>query len=316
VSAEPFYTQAIVGPTHWWSPNPADNPAIAKVRKREIDHDSYKIDTPKGRGYRNAFIGDVSRLYHGNWLFFDEDLERVVMAYLTIPEDCSPLIPFLKRIDFTVSNRNDGTPTIAKTVGWLERRPTRQQDFCRLAGLRNEDPAAHEAILSYAEIATRHYQTLNPELYGEHMGRAEALLDEYRVAGTPFTSGIVNKDNVLPYHFDRGNITDVWSLMLGFKKDVGPTVDGDAGFLVVPEYDLALEIADNTLSGFDGQVALHGVTPFRKLSRGAYRFTIVYYAKAGIWQCLSLDEELQRGKRMRTKKETDRWERAPRSSES
>lgn len=293
----------------WMSTGTVEKPSVMAVEKRPIDKEVFKIDTPAGRGYRNATIGDVSRLFTGNWLFYEAESERPVMAYLQIPDDCSSLIPQLHAIKWTVSNRNDGTATKAKTAGWLERNPVRQRDFCRLAGLASENPAAHSAVLSYAANATEHYRRLNPDLYGEHMAAAESLLEEYRVFGTPFTSGIVNRDNVLAYHFDTGNIRNMWSLMLGFKHNIGADANGDAGYLVIPEYDLALAIEDNTLSGFDGQVALHGVTPFRKLASDAYRYTIVYYAKAGVWRCLTLDDEIARARQKRTEKEIARWQR-------
>jgi len=75
----------------------------------------------------------------------------------------------------------------------------------------------------------------------------------------------------------------VWSNMLGFKRHC------EGGYLAVPEYDLALEIADNSLSMFDGQNLLHGVTPMRLTSDGAHRFTIVFYSLKGVWQCLPVD---------------------------
>ena len=42
--------------------------------------------------------------------------------------------------------------------------------------------------------------------------------------------------------------------MVVFKRDVA------GGYLVIPEFDIALEVADNTLSIFNGQEILHGVS--------------------------------------------------------
>lgn len=283
------------------------NPEILRVRKREINKDDYKRDFNIGdrvkRGYRNATHEDVSQLLRGNWLVVDDETNRPVIAYLILPDDFSGMMPYLHRIKWTVSNRNDGTPSQAKTVGNLERNPVRQRDFCRMAGLATEDPEGHARILEYIASTARYYEQLNPMLFAGHAEAAGRVLDQYRIGESPFTSAIINKDNVLPYHFDSGNFKDVWSLMLGFKRDV------EEGYLVMPEYDLALEVADNSLSGFDGQVALHGVSPFRKRSRHAYRYTIVAYSKTGMWKCLSLDEEIKRARKQRTQKEIGRFTR-------
>lgn len=288
-----------------------DDPALLMVRKQAIDLEDYYHPIGKGslrgkRAFRNATMQDVSRLLKGNWLMYDEDLQRVVLAYLRIPEDCSGLVPHLQKIKWEISNRLDGTPSQARTAGFLEPSPLRQRDFCRLSGLAGEDPVTHAAILSYVPRLVKHYQRINPELYQQHCADAESLLPEYHIEDTPFTSAIVNRDNVLPYHYDSGNIKDRWSLMLGLKHDVGEDETGSAGYLVIPEYDLALEIADNTLTAFDGQVALHGVTPFRKLSSRAYRFTIVWYAKAGMWRCLTMEQEVRKAAKLRTEKERNR----------
>jgi hypothetical protein len=299
---------------------PFDDPAIMHIRKRQVSLADYQLPTrierTDGRkpltAWRNASPGDVTRLFTGNWLFWDDDADTIVMAYLEIPDDCAPLIPYLQRIRFRESDRTSGVSTRARVVGYLEPNRIRQRDFCTISGLGKEDPEVHAAILHYAAVATAHYQRLNPELYALHMAETGKVLEEYRVEDTPFTSGIVNRDNVLAYHYDSGNIRNVWSLMLGFKRNV------EEGFLVVPEYDLALEVADNTLSGFDGQVALHGVSPFKikpgrppKTPYGdwAYRFTIVYYAKVGMWQCLPEKDEARKAKLLTTKKMLMRYDR-------
>lgn len=284
------------------------NPAILRVSKAKLDLNAFKRDFDVGgkikRGYRNADPEDVSRVLRGNWLLVDDATDKVVICYLQIPDDFSDLIPYLRRIKWTTSNRNDGTPSTAKTLGHLERNPVRQRDFCRMAGLANEDREAHDRILSHLERATDYYRRLNPETYARHMLEADKVLPQYRVGDSPWTSAIANLDSTLPYHMDSGNVRDSWSLMMGIKKDI------EGGQLVIPEYDVALEVEDNSLSGFDGQIALHGVSPFKKLSRNALRVTVVGYTKSTMWRCLSLDEEIERAKRMRTQKEVGRYQRA------
>jgi hypothetical protein len=109
-----------------------------------------------------------------------------------------------------------------------------------------------------------------------------------------FTSGIINKNNQLNYHFDRGNFRNVYSNMIAFKKDMG------GGHLSIPEYDIGLEISDSSVSLFDGQKILHGVTPLKPLTEEAYRFTLVYYSLEQMWKCESPQEELERVKKLKT----------------
>jgi hypothetical protein len=128
-------------------------------------------------------------------------------------------------------------------------------------------------------------------------------MDDWKIGGTPFTSGIINKNNPLKYHFDAGNIGQVYSNMIAFKNDC------EGGHLALPEFDIGLEISNRSVVFFDGQDILHGVTPFRLLSRDAYRYTIVYYTLKQMWNCKPLDEEIARIRTRKTERETTRFKR-------
>ena len=81
--------------------------------------------------------------------------------------------------------------------------------------------------------------------------------------------------------------------MVVFKGDV------DGGHLVIPELDISLEVADNSLTIFDGQDLLHGVSPIEYRHEQSYRYSVVYYSLERMWQCMTVDEEIAR---IRTKK--------------
>jgi hypothetical protein len=183
-------------------------------------------------------------------------------------------------------------PSYSVTFGYHPRNALRN-NFCGPAGLAREDPAAHRLIVSYAGVVASAYARSNPALFERHERLALAVRREWQLEGGPFTSGIVNRDSPLPYHYDGGNFAGVWSGMLGFRRDI------EGGNLAVPAYDLALEVADGSLTLFDGQGLLHGVTPFVKTSPHAYRFTVVYYSLEQMWKCLPPEEEAARIQRIR-----------------
>jgi hypothetical protein len=131
----------------------------------------------------------------------------------------------------------------------------------------------------------------------------DKIRDPWIIEKSPFTSGIVNKNNQLKYHFDRGNIAKVFSNMVCFKKDCS------GGRLSIPEFNLGLEIADKSILFFDGQSIMHGVTPFKMESINAYRYTLVYYTLQQMWHCDPIDEELARIKTKKTERETLRYKR-------
>ena len=51
-----------------------------------------------------------------------------------------------------------------------------------------------------------------------------AVRPEWRIPGTIFTSGIINKNNPLRYHRDAGNFPRLWSCMYAIAADCGGSV--------------------------------------------------------------------------------------------
>jgi hypothetical protein len=124
--------------------------------------------------------------------------------------------------------------------------------------------------------------------------------NEWRITDTPFTSGIINQNNRLKYHFDSGNFDSVYSNMIVLKDNV------KGGFLAVPEFDMVFECANNTIVMFDGQKIMHGVTEIYKQTPTAHRYSIVYYSLQQMWNCDTIDEELLRIREIKKLRELKR----------
>ena len=221
---------------------------------------------------------------------------------MEVPENLSGLARGLRSIRYDKSGRTGGLPSISRTFGY-QPRITLRRDFCTSASLNQEEPGVYSLIQQAGKIAAGYYEKHSVNVYKEHMALSNKVLPQYRMeAGVPFTSGIINKNNQLRYHFDSGNFKNVWSAMFVFKKDIA------GGFLSCPEYDIGFELKNNSLLLFDGQSILHGVTEFKLMTPSAYRISIVYYSLAGMWKCFTPDEELARIRKIKTMRETKRAE--------
>lgn len=204
-----------------------------------------------------------------------------------------------KNIRYEKSERTSGLKTQSRIFGYSPRNTIRK-DFCSSTSMAAQHPLEHSVICNFGEYIAGLYEEYFPEIYNKHKNLVkENNLDEWKIPCTPFTSGIVNKNNPLKYHFDAGNISDVLSNMVVFKKNV------KGGYLACPEFDFAFECADNTAVLFDGQKILHGVTPLSKNEKG-YRYSVVYYSLKQMWNCLPLTEEIIRAREVRNKRETKR----------
>ena len=69
---------------------------------------------------------------------------------------------------------------------------------------------------------------------------------------------------------------------------------------------MKLEISDNTLTIFDGQSIVHGVTPLFKYKPNSYRYTKVYYSLEQMWKCDSIKEEIMRIRKLKKERREER----------
>lgn len=248
---------------------------------------------------KHAEEGDYETLITASTVIRDGVSGRVVIVYLMLDDDCSEITDALHRIKYEHGYRTSGLNSTSRIFGYSPR-ITIRKDYCAATALAYEHPQIHALITSYAKRVATYYRQFNPDLYVYHQQQTEKVLPEWTLEDSVFTSGIINKDNPLAYHFDTGNFKNVWSNMLVFKQQI------EGGYLAVPEYNIGFKVAHNTLLMFDGQNILHGVTPIHKMSSNAYRYSIVYYSLMQMWHCLPPQDEIRRIRKKRTDREEKR----------
>jgi hypothetical protein len=163
---------------------------------------------------------------------------------------------------------------------------------CDKTKFHREDPERHQIFLDIARPIAKEYRINFPKAYASqvrmtHVG-AKRVEETYRIAGTPFTSGVINKDTALGFHRDTANTADGISCMLILKRGVA------GGELILPELNIGFACQDDYILLFDGQKYIHGVTPILQPANGkGYRYTIVYYNSSAMSLCLPPEAELE-----------------------
>ena len=224
----------------------------------------------------------------------------IVVYVANLPKATDELFDALIKIKYEANTRTNGLVTSSKIFGYAPRNAIRQR-ACRAAAIAYQHPRESDVLKDFAKVASDQYHATNEQLATRHMALTEQnVKPSYRMAGSMFTSGIVNHNNPLKYHFDSGNYVGVWSAMFAFKRDV------DGGRLACPEIDIAFECANRSLTMFDGQSILHGVTPIIKKRPDSVRYTVVYYSLKQMWSCESNQNEIERMREMRMKIENSR----------
>lgn len=246
---------------------------------------------------RSALESDYDTLITEDCVLVEDGKIRAI--YLKVPGISDEIVPYLKALRYDETTRTSGLKTRSRIFGFMPRIVMRS-DYCRVANIASESPKASHALEVLAQKINELYRFWNPILHAKHLELAKKVRGDYLIPGTLFTSGIINKNNFLKYHFDAGNFRKVASVMVGVKSHV------TGGHLAMPEYGVALEIAHDSVTIFDGQDILHGVTPFQLQHRDGYRYTIVYYSLAKMWNCGALKDELARIRQVKLERELKR----------
>jgi hypothetical protein len=191
----------------------------------------------------------------------------------------------VQTVRFPGNTRTSGLVTQSRIFGYAPRNVLRNHP-CRATTMAIEHPSEHTAICNAAPAIDSQYRKFFSEVHEHHSEATARVREQWMIPGSVFTSGIVNYNNPLQYHFDSGNFSQVCSAMVGFRHKT------QGGHLACPELGIAFEIGDRSLILFDGQKLLHGVTPIKRLAEDAFRFTIVYYSLKQMWNCETVKGEV------------------------
>lgn len=232
-------------------------------------------------------------------IIVDKNTEEVLLIYKDTDEllDTGRMIEALSKVKFSVNKRTNGLVTQSEIIGYRPRMVgLAGKKTCSKTAFGNKYKSIEDDLFAVAKSAEKLYGEFAPSRYQNHSTLAENVREEYLMPETHFTSGIINKNNPLKYHLDTGNFKDVFSIMLGLKKDI------KGGYLHIPELKVNLRISNGSLSMFDGQRFVHGVTPMLGTSDTSYRFTIVFYSLVQMWNCLETSLEVANAKKAEDRK--------------
>lgn len=191
--------------------------------------------------------------------------------------------------------RMSGIRAANEYFGTTPPEPTKKRFACRDGRLYASNPEYRRMMDEISVTAWRAFQKQFPTQAAEHESLVRAAIHpDWLIAGTPFTSGIVNDRSALPFHKDAGNLVGTWSMMLSLRAFT------DGGGLQIPELGMNLAIPNHSLTIFEGQRFWHGVTPLVYRAKDAYRFTLVWYVKQRITHCGCRTDEARRASREAT----------------
>lgn len=246
---------------------------------------------------RKPLIEHAPKILKPPFVAFVDD--KPIMVALENIAAADALHAVFEQVTYSKTDRSSGMVTRSRVFGYNPRNAVRR-DYCSSSTLQRDFPGVWRLLVEQARRVSTVYESFLPEHYAQHLRTVEKVLPHWRIAQTPFTSGIINQSAALPYHRDAGNFADVWSCMLVTRKDI------EGAELVLPELGVSVDMPHGGLLMFDGQKWLHGVAPIKPTRIGGRRYSCVFYSLRKLWECLVPDEELARFRRVKTQKERKR----------
>jgi hypothetical protein len=233
--------------------------------------------------------GPDSRVIDDNAAIIDSVSGKVVALHIVCATDlATDLAASLGQVkwddqvfsNFTTTSRLNGMAVTHRTFGYQPPVPMRRRYGCSRSQFNSEYPKAMDQIAQFCRVAEHVFRTHASDVHDLTANRVrDAIAPAWLIAGTPWSSGIINKTVSLPYHRDQANVSSSWSAMLVCRRQV------EGGMLHLADYDTYLTVPHGSITIFDGQSITHGVTPMRMLSPAGFRYSLVTYAKVGMKKC-------------------------------
>jgi len=185
--------------------------------------------------------------------------------------------------------RASGIMAVEQWFGWLPPDHLKKRYAIQRPNLYYKNPELAQMIEDMSPALWNEIKSTAPEEARKHEEVVRSKIHaDWLIAGTPFSSGIINHTNTLPYHKDGGNLGDTWSMMLCVRDKAA------GGSLDIPEFGVTLAVPNYSLIFFNGAATWHGVTPVTITEKNAYRFTLVWYVKQSITHAVAKEDEPHR----------------------
>ena len=161
-------------------------------------------------------------------------------------------------------------------AGFYDRYP--RIPFLRSTGYNEQNPEKFKKSLPFLQRLDHGFKKLLPKRYAAQQKAADKIDSRYLIEGTVFTTLTVNSKFRTAAHYDAGDLN------AGFSNLVVVSNDGDytGGYLVFPEYRVAVDVRPGDLLLVANHTIMHGNTEFIFGSPTSDRVSFVAYFREGM----------------------------------
>jgi Oxygenase domain of the 2OGFeDO superfamily len=156
-------------------------------------------------------------------------------------------------------------------AGWFDRYP--RIPYGRATSYTERNFDKFKMAFPFLQTLAKGFKDLLPWRYGNQMKAAESIDPAFLVPGTPFTTITVNKTFRTAAHYDAGDLDSGLSNLLVLSNNGNYT----GGYLVAPEYRVAVNVRPGDLLLINNHEVMHGNTPIVLGDEDSERISLVCY---------------------------------------
>lgn len=202
-----------------------------------------------------------------------------------IPLDREQRADSATKVRTMMSTTTYGIGVYSGIAGWFDRYP--RIPYGRTTNYTRDNPELFARAYPFLQTLAAGFKELLPWRYGNQMRAAETIDHRFRVPGTPFTTLTVNRTFRTAAHYDAGDFTQGLSNLLVLSNNGNYT----GGYLVAPEYRIAVNVRPGDLLLINNHEVLHGNTEITLHDDEAERISLVCYLREGMLNLSSYEYE-------------------------
>jgi hypothetical protein len=259
-----------------------DDNSVASIRAKYADPKFKPADETRGTVWLRSEVQKVYPEYHG---WFDKWVDG-----LSNKPNEEVRAEARKVAEKWASTTNYAKSVFSGVAGWYDRYP--RIPYGRATAYTENHPELFSKAYPFLQTLNKGFRELLPWRWGNQKAAADKLDPRFLVPGTVFTTLTVNKTFRTACHRDAGDLDSGLSnlLVLGSGEYTG-------GYLIFPEYRIAVNVRPGDLLLVNNHEIIHGNTPIvlnKPDDPSCERISVVCYFREKMLELKSYDYELLR----------------------
>ncbi|CAB4162898.1 2OGFeDO, oxygenase domain containing protein [uncultured Caudovirales phage] len=253
--------------------------SISTIRKKYENYKPSENDETRGQVWLRGEVTKVYPEYHG---WFDKWIDGL--------DNKSPEMvreEALNIINNWISTTNYAKSVFSGVAGWYDRYP--RIPYGRATSYTEKNPELFKKSYPFLQSLNKGFKDLLPWRWNNQKQAADKIDSRFLVPETVFTTITVNKSFRTACHRDAGDLDSGLSnlLVLGDGEYTG-------GYLVFPEYRIAVNVRPGDLLLVNNHEVIHGNTPIVLNHENAERISVVCYFREAMLELKSYEYEALR----------------------